>query len=108
MAVGKTVGPPKQRTGPFGATSARVPSAGGDERPPPPVLDVGDEYVELAITAGLTDLAVGRDTAPTWQDRREDYLFADSRVAPSCTGAKVVVTDKSDHDALQADFATPF
>jgi endonuclease/exonuclease/phosphatase (EEP) superfamily protein YafD len=64
-----------------------------------------DAGPEAAVAAGLVDLAATRDPSPTWGDRREDYVFADSRLAPHVTSATVIATDKSDHRPVVVDFA---
>jgi endonuclease/exonuclease/phosphatase family metal-dependent hydrolase len=59
------------------------------------------------VAAGFVDLAATRDPSPTWPEggRREDYVFADARLAPAVTALRVVDTDRSDHRPIVVDFA---
>jgi endonuclease/exonuclease/phosphatase family metal-dependent hydrolase len=67
-----------------------------------------DAGPQAALAAGLQDVVATRDAAATSGARRQDFIFADARVAPRVTAARVVATNKSDHNAVLADFAGPF
>jgi endonuclease/exonuclease/phosphatase family metal-dependent hydrolase len=62
-----------------------------------------DPGPQAALAAGLVDVVVGYDPSPTWNDRRQDLIFADGKIAPHATAAHVVASDKSDHRPLYVD-----
>lgn len=64
----------------------------------------GSPAIQAMLDAGLDDVVAPHDSAPTWKDRRLDYVFADTPLAGEVVSAEVVPTDKSDHHLVVVDF----
>lgn len=64
----------------------------------------GAPAIQAMLDAGLIDVVAPYDSAPTWQDRRLDYVFADTPLSDAAQRAEVVPTDKSDHSLVVVDF----
>jgi endonuclease/exonuclease/phosphatase family metal-dependent hydrolase len=68
----------------------------------------GSPSIQRVHEAGAHDVVAAFDDAPTWEDRRIDYVFADGLLAGAVLDARVVQTDKSDHHLVVVDFAGDF